>query len=77
MCLCVFGYRGDLPERVAMTDIKNYCTTLNRYFLVKDGAGSKWPPVHKVYSVGVAPQKKNKAVECKKLIDYITLLLYC
>ena len=35
--------------------------------MVRNGAGSKWPPVHKVWE----QLSENEAEECKKLTDYI------
>ena len=44
--------------------------------VVRDGAGSKWPPVHKVHvCIGATPQKRSRGV--KKLTDKITLVFYC
>ena len=39
------------------------------YFLDRNGAGSEWPPLHKVLE---QLTKKNKAEECKKLTYNIT-----
>ena len=35
---------------------------VRQYFLVKDGVGSKWPPVHKLY-----PEKESRSRSAKSL----------
>ena len=55
------------------THVQQWRTThqeVRYYLLVRDGAGSKWPPVHKVKE----QLPENEVQVCKKFTDNIPLL---